>query len=282
MPRSPLMRQVRPALRLSLAAQRAHLDDDHVLELRGQHFQHRRMLVRAGASSGAALGLVACGVSPGTPAAAGGNLQTLGVQHNASPVVIVGAGIAGLTAGYRLRQAGVKVSIYEASARVGGRMLSLPNALGIKTAELGGEFIDSGHVHIRHLAAELGLSARVRFTGLVDHALVPAAVAAFDIALQPKVVPYASPLKIFDYMAAGRAIVAPDQPNIREVLQHGRTALLFDSADPAALWAAIRRLANAPALRRQLGTAARAELVERDYTWSGNARRITAWAAGQP
>ena len=158
MPRSPLMRQVRQALHLSLAAQRAHLDDDHVLELRGQHFQHRRMLVRAGAASGAALGLAACGVGPGTPAAAGGDLQTLGVQHNASSVVIVGAGIAGLTAGYRLRQAGVKVSIYEASGRVGGRMLSLPNALGIKTAELGGEFIDSGHVHIRRLAAELGLA----------------------------------------------------------------------------------------------------------------------------
>ena len=153
MPRSPLMRQIRQALRLSLAAQSAHLDDDHVLELRGQHFQRRRTLLRAGAASGAALSLAACGVGPGTPAAAEGDLQTLGVQRNASPVVIVGAGIAGLTAGYRLRQAGVKVSIYEASARVGGRMLSLPNALGIKTAELGGEFIDSGHVHIRRLAA---------------------------------------------------------------------------------------------------------------------------------
>ena len=157
MPRSPLMRQVRQALRLSLAAQSAHLDDDHVLELRGQHFQRRRTLLRAGAASSAALGLAACGVGPGTPAA-GGDLQTLGVARNASPVVIVGAGIAGLTAGYRLRQAGVKVSIYEASARIGGRMLSLPSAFGIKTAELGGEFIDSGHVNIRRLASELGLA----------------------------------------------------------------------------------------------------------------------------
>ena len=128
------------------------------------------------------------------------------------------------------------------------------------------------------LAAELGLSARVRFTGLVDHALVPAAVAAFDIALQPKVVPYASPLKIFDYMAAGRAIVAPDQPNIREILENGRTALLFDPADPGALWPAVQRLAADPALRLKSGTAARAELVARDYTWSGNAHRITEWA----
>jgi glycosyltransferase involved in cell wall biosynthesis len=131
---------------------------------------------------------------------------------------------------------------------------------------------------LESLAAELGLAARVRFTGVVEHAEVPAAVAAFDIALQPKVVAYASPLKIFDYMAAGRAIVAPDQPNIREILYHGRTALLFNPADPGALWAAVQRLAADPALRARLGTAARAELVSQDHTWAGNARRIAGWA----
>ncbi len=129
------------------------------------------------------------------------------------------------------------------------------------------------------LAAELGLADRVRFTGIVEHALVPAAVAGFDIALQPKVVAYASPLKIFDYMAAGRAIVAPDQPNIREILQHEKTALLFNPADPSALWRAVQRLAADPALRAQLGAAARAELVRQDYTWAGNARRVAGWAA---
>jgi len=128
------------------------------------------------------------------------------------------------------------------------------------------------------LAAELGIASRVRFTGVVEHNDVPAAVAGFDIALQPKVVAYASPLKIFDYMAAGRAIVAPDQPNIREVLQHGQTALLFNPTDPATLWAAIQQLAADPALRARLGAAARAELVARDHTWAGNARRITTWA----
>ena len=129
------------------------------------------------------------------------------------------------------------------------------------------------------LAAELGIAPRVRFTGVVEHNDVPAAVAGFDIALQPKVVAYASPLKIFDYMAAGRAIVAPDQPNIREVLQHGQTALLFNPADPAALWAAVQQLAADPALRTRLGAAARAELIARDHTWAGNARRIATWAA---
>jgi glycosyltransferase involved in cell wall biosynthesis len=128
------------------------------------------------------------------------------------------------------------------------------------------------------LAASLGIADRVRFTGLVPHADVPAAVQEFDIALQPRVVEYASPLKIFDYMAAGRAIVAPDQPNIREILTHERTALLFDPARPGAMWAAVARLLAEPALRARLGAAARTELEARDFTWRGNAARIVGWA----
>ncbi len=128
------------------------------------------------------------------------------------------------------------------------------------------------------LAASLGVAGRVRFTGLVAHERVPEAMAGFDIALQPRVVDYASPLKIFDYMAAGHAIVAPDQPNIREVLEHERTALLFDPAREGAMWAAIARLLGDAALRRRLGAAARAELEQRDFTWRGNASRIVAWA----
>lgn len=132
------------------------------------------------------------------------------------------------------------------------------------------------------LAGELGLSNRVRFTGLVDHHAVPGHVAGFDIALQPRVVAYASPLKIFDYMAAGRAIVAPDQPNIREILEHGRTALLFDPDappdDPRSMWHAIRQLAADATLRARLGENARKELEARDYTWAGNAHRVAALA----
>jgi glycosyltransferase involved in cell wall biosynthesis len=128
------------------------------------------------------------------------------------------------------------------------------------------------------LAASLGVADRVRFTGLVPHEDVPATVAEFDIALQPRVVDYASPLKIFDYMAAGRAIVAPDQPNIREILAHERTALLFDPARPGAMWDAVARLLADKALRTRLGAAARTELEVRDFTWRGNAERIVGWA----
>jgi glycosyltransferase involved in cell wall biosynthesis len=130
------------------------------------------------------------------------------------------------------------------------------------------------------LARELGIADRVRFTGLAQRDAVPGHIAGFDVALQPAAVPYASPLKVFEYMAAGRPIVAPDQPNIHEVLRDDETALLFDPATPGALWAAIGRLAADPALRARLGAAARAEVLARDLTWAGNARRVVALLRG--
>lgn len=73
-------------------------------------------------------------------------------------VVVIGAGIAGLTAAYRLRRAGVRVRVFEAQERIGGRMLSLRNHFADgQVAELGAELIDTGHSHMRALAAELGL-----------------------------------------------------------------------------------------------------------------------------
>jgi glycosyltransferase involved in cell wall biosynthesis len=131
---------------------------------------------------------------------------------------------------------------------------------------------------LERLAAELGIADRVRFLGLAPREAIPGLVAGFDVALQPAAVSYASPLKVFEYMAAGRAIVAPDQPNLREVLAHDRTALLFDPSREGAMWQALLRLATDPALRARLGAAARAEVVARDLTWAGNARRVVALA----
>lgn len=97
---------------------------------------------------------------------AGAGLVLAGCSHFPSPapgagddVVIVGAGIAGLSAAWRLRQAGVGSRVYEASNRIGGRMHSLRNHFADgQVIELGGELIDTDHVRIRALAAELGLA----------------------------------------------------------------------------------------------------------------------------
>jgi monoamine oxidase len=74
-------------------------------------------------------------------------------------VVVVGAGLAGLTCAYRLRQAGVVAAVHEASDRLGGRCWSIRGAFapGL-VAEHGGELIDTGHIEIRQLCRELGLA----------------------------------------------------------------------------------------------------------------------------
>ena len=120
-----------------------------------------------------------------------------------------------------------------------------------------------------------GVEHLVRFTGVEQRQDIPDLIRSFDIALQPRAVAYASPLKLFEYMAASRAIVAPDQPNIREILKNGETAILFDPEDPNGLWHAIRRFAADPLLRERLGHAARLALEACDYTWQANAARIT-------
>ncbi len=124
-------------------------------------------------------------------------------------------------------------------------------------------------------ARALGIGSRVIFTGVVPREDIPAYVSTFDIALQPAVVAYASPLKLFEYLALGRAIVAPDQPNIREVLDDGVNALLFDPRDVDGLTGAIERLTADAALRTRLAREAQATIARRGFTWSANAVRVT-------
>jgi glycosyltransferase involved in cell wall biosynthesis len=126
---------------------------------------------------------------------------------------------------------------------------------------------------VRQVSA-LQLDDKVEFLGLVPRDRVAGVIRSFDIALQPRCVPYASPLKLFEYMGLGRAIIAPDQPNIREILAHERNALLFEPNDSSSLREAIVRLAADASLRRALGTQARQDILDRDYTWAGNAKRI--------
>jgi glycosyltransferase involved in cell wall biosynthesis len=127
---------------------------------------------------------------------------------------------------------------------------------------------------IERRARERGVEDRVRITGAVSREQIPALVQSMDICVQPAAVAWASPLKLFEYMAAGKAIVAPDQPNLRETLRDGHDAQLFAPGEPAAMTAAVARLANDTALRTALGDAARQTLEDRRYTWDANAERV--------
>jgi glycosyltransferase involved in cell wall biosynthesis len=128
-------------------------------------------------------------------------------------------------------------------------------------------------------AERLGIGMRVTFAGLVERDKLPLYLAAFDIAVIPKCVSYCSPLKLFEYMMAGKAIIAPDQPNIREILTDGEDAVLFPAENEMALKQAVLRLAADANLRQRLGHAARKTILTRSYTWVSNASRVTAAAS---
>jgi glycosyltransferase involved in cell wall biosynthesis len=124
------------------------------------------------------------------------------------------------------------------------------------------------------LAEELGVGDRLHFAGVRSHAEIPSLLPAFDVALMPAINPYASALKLHEYMAASLPVVAPDQANLREIIVSEENGLLIDSGDEDALGAAVVRLAGDRALRERLGARGRATIVERDGTWLGNARQV--------
>ena len=120
---------------------------------RSDHAMSRRQFVAGSAAIAAVATLDACAPAAPTPAA------TPRQGDGGAPVLIIGAGIAGLTAGYRLRHAGIPIRIVEAQNRVGGRMYSLRNFFADgQVCELGGELIDTPHARIQALAQELGIT----------------------------------------------------------------------------------------------------------------------------
>lgn len=127
----------------------------------------------------------------------------------------------------------------------------------------------------------LGLPAgRFLFAGHVPPAEAPLYLRAFDVCAMPhpanrQFSRYTSPLKLFEYMAAGRAIVASDLPAWSGVVADGESALLLPPADIAAWSEAIDRLRLDSDLRQRLGKRARELAVER-YAWDVRARRILA------
>lgn len=129
------------------------------------------------------------------------------------------------------------------------------------------------------LAEALSIGDRVRFTGVVDRSKVPEHVAAFDIALQPAVTAYASPLKMMEYLVLGKAIVAPTEPNLLEILNDQENALMFDPKDKNGLEDALLALSSDADLRQRLAFGARATISRLRLTWDGNARRAVELAA---
>lgn len=125
------------------------------------------------------------------------------------------------------------------------------------------------------------LRSAVIFTGPVGRDEIAAHIAAMDITLQPSVTEYASPMKIIEYMGMGKCTVAPNQPNIREILEEGVTGALFRPGDKDSMRAQIEALLRDPATSRRMGGMAAERVFERGFLWKANAERVLSFVFGE-
>src|SRR5207245_1792447 len=126
-----------------------------------------------------------------------------------------------------------------------------------------------------------GLNGVVHCTGAVAPREVPGLLTSADVAVAPYPQAtgfYFSPLKVYEYLAAGRAVVASRVGQLETVIRHDVNGLLCPPGDAGALAAALERLRCEPALRARLGRAARATVLYK-HTWDAVAARVLELAA---
>ena len=148
---------------------------------------------------------------------------------------------------------------------------------GVQCLIVGGHAAEPDLSRVQQLAADLGIGGRVEFTGLVAPSDVPAQLARATMLVLPNPesaisTHFTSPLKLFEYMAAARPIIASDLPAIREVLRDGENALLVEPGTPPAIAAAMQRLIDDPLLAGRLAATASADAAA--YTWPRRAERL--------
>ncbi len=155
-------------------------------------------------------------------------------------------------------------------------LVEVPEADGLI---VGGHAKEPDLARVRALADKLGIGSRVRFTGLVDPPDVRALLSQASVLVLPNPASaistrFTSPLKLFEYMAARRPIVATDLPAMREVLTPDVNAILVAPGSAPALSAGIRRVLSDPELVVRLSEAAATAVL--DYTWDRRAERLEA------
>ncbi len=120
----------------------------------------------------------------------------------------------------------------------------------------------------------LKMERHIKITGAVPHDKIPDYLALVDIATQPAANEYCCPMKVIEYMGMGKPIVAPDQPNLSELITDGYEGKLFEPGNVHAMTQALDVLVKDANMRAHLGSNAVATIKKRGLLWSANAARV--------
>jgi glycosyltransferase involved in cell wall biosynthesis len=133
---------------------------------------------------------------------------------------------------------------------------------------IAGDGPDRDRIEAQAQALPAPIAASIEFLGMVPHAQIPQLLATLDAAVSPCVSSdtYFSPLKLFEYMAAGLPIVAARFGQVPSLIQHGVTGLLYNPGDTGELASALLRLQADPRLAAQIGNDAQREVFAH-HTW---------------
>ena len=130
---------------------------------------------------------------------------------------------------------------------------------------------------IEQAVVDNGLQSAVIMAGAVEHRHVPEMLAIADVAVAPNISFFdghgGSPLKLFEYMAAGKAIIATKTGQVAEVIQDGHNGILVEAGDEEGLTAAMVTLLDDPPARERLGLLARRQAVEQ-HSWKQYTREL--------
>ena len=155
-----------------------------------------------------------------------------------------------------------------------------PGMSGVLFLIVGG--LESDVQRCRSLAREKR-AENIRFTSYVHHNTVPLYLAASDVLVMPYTSrmtirggtlagDFTSPIKLFEYMASGRPVVAASIPSVSEILEDGVNAILVPPDSPEAVAAGIKRALGDPALSKAVSERAASDV--RRYTWEARAKKL--------
>ncbi len=126
---------------------------------------------------------------------------------------------------------------------------------------------------LKQKVKRLNLTETIIFTGMVPHAELPQYISAFDIGIMPDSNDYGSPMKILEYMAMKKPVVAPRLGPIEEIVADGKDGLLFERKNREDLILLLKKLLEDDELCRTMGSTAYKKIITQ-HTWKKNMKDI--------